>query len=627
VTAAAAARRRRPALAILALGAALLGPATAKGAPAVEYLYVEANEGSSSGGHVALRLGDRVFHFQHRAPGIVALAQTSYQSFRHQYADLENRSIEASRIDATDEIYARLVDRFTRRQVIQDQQLSALDGLRRDRLALEAMLDGAAPVEGAGFFFSDRGREAPTLPSPSERERARVRVADDEVSPAPPPEPAILALRLGIEAAHGPRFLAERAGDLRRELAALDPEALELPVAPLADDGVPPPTYGFAQRYGDVAAGLLALEVLGSARPIEEGVAVGDPGVALDPADVGAVRGLADALEARLVALVASSRPDWGPAALLGMARLVALRRTESTGTWTVLEMSSNGAGRSRRPSGRPDVAEAELARAGEAVEAARRRLFGALGSEQFPEAELAALERGVNRLVELRRAIALDRPARVFRGALPARPVRRPLLREISRDALLRDVVLVKAREEAYARELGRLYAYKLTARNCATELIREMYAAARADGRAAPSLDFIPAFSPSAVQAAFSVTDVSLIPSYRKRRLARMKEGGSAARVFVRESNTLTSTIYRRNPEDSPFLFFTDDTVAARPILGAANLLVGAGASVAGLAMLPADGGAAFLSGLRGVLWSLPELVFQNVRKGSFDDAAVGD
>ena len=76
-----------------------------------------------------------------------------------------------------------------------------------------------------------------------------------------------------------------------------------------------------------------------------------------------------------------------------------------------------------------------------------------------------------------------------------------------------------------------------------------------------------------------------------------------------------------HRRYSRDSVFLFFTDDVVAARPLMGAANTLVGLGASVAGLAMLPVDGGDVLRGGLRGVLWSLPSSSFENVRKGSFD------
>src|SRR2546430_9932806 len=37
----------------------------------IDYLYVDANEGGSSGGHAGLRVGDDVFHFEYRRPGVL----------------------------------------------------------------------------------------------------------------------------------------------------------------------------------------------------------------------------------------------------------------------------------------------------------------------------------------------------------------------------------------------------------------------------------------------------------------------------------------------------------------------------------------------------------------------------
>ena len=53
-------------------------PARPADALYVDYLYINASEGSASGGHAALRFGDQVFHFEHREPGIIVLARNRF---------------------------------------------------------------------------------------------------------------------------------------------------------------------------------------------------------------------------------------------------------------------------------------------------------------------------------------------------------------------------------------------------------------------------------------------------------------------------------------------------------------------------------------------------------------------
>jgi hypothetical protein len=118
------------------------------------------------------------------------------------------------------------------------------------------------------------------------------------------------------------------------------------------------------------------------------------------------------------------------------------------------------------------------------------------------------------------------------------------------------------------------------------------------------------------------YPVTERIELTAHRRARLARMYAEESPVRVFLRESNTLTSTVYRRHPEDSLFLFFTDDVIAPRPIFGVANFLTGLGATAVGVVTLPHDGGRTLWAGVRGMLFSVPELFFFNIRKGSFDE-----
>ena len=130
---------------------------------------------------------------------------------------------------------------------------------------------------------------------------------------------------------------------------------------------------------------------------------------------------------------------------------------------------------------------------------------------------------------------------------------------------------------------------------------------------------LNFIPAAAAVSVRESYAVSETIELPSYRLAALARMYRRENPVRVYLRESNTVTSTLYQRNPDDSAFLFFTDDATVTRPILGAVNLVTGLGVSAVGLFMVGVDGGDTLRAGLRGMLFSLPELIFFNIRKGS--------
>ena len=69
-------------------------------APRVEMLYIDANVGSASGGHVALRLDDEVYHFQNEQ-GTTRLTRDDWSRFRWVYNDIENRNIEAAQLQVS----------------------------------------------------------------------------------------------------------------------------------------------------------------------------------------------------------------------------------------------------------------------------------------------------------------------------------------------------------------------------------------------------------------------------------------------------------------------------------------------------------------------------------------------
>ena len=153
-----------PATRVIQSSMVLAGPGqtgAAETPPGVEYLYVESNEGGSSGGHVALRVGDDVFHFEHRSPGILVLGRDDFEHFRYRYSVLENRTIHVSRLAVSGETAGLLADRFGRRRFLQRRHLDVIESLRADRTTLEEMLSDGIVVEAAGYFFSDHAVPEP----------------------------------------------------------------------------------------------------------------------------------------------------------------------------------------------------------------------------------------------------------------------------------------------------------------------------------------------------------------------------------------------------------------------------------------------------------------------------------
>jgi hypothetical protein len=593
----------------------------------LEYLSIEANEGGSSGGHAAIRFDDVVYHFQHHAPGVLRLHRDDASGFLFTYSLLQNRDIAVSRISVADDTYAMLRSWFNRRYLTEGIEFDALDAASGDRALIALLLrrkrapDATVAAEsadgiglrGAGYFFADGGEY-----------------------PAQAQSAALAALRERVQALYGSTFLQERSTAARAALTRLVPA-----------DGV-----SFSRRYADLMTGLLAIAALQRALPLRPGSfeAPALDEFRLSSSERAVLDAFASQLEDQLVGLLHSPRPDWGFPLLVGMARLVALRVSVRTGRLAFLDSFAADA-RSVPPAawrGRPAMMLDLLDDARTELERARRRLtHGALR-----EADYTSLESASNRFNELRRGVTEQRAVRVQSGPLvPARPARRTDLIIPVRNAadLQRDLRAAQQREQAVARELQQRYAYNLIARNCVSEIFRGINSAlaeaaaggqsrsddarlriarlhaaslARLGGYIEPgaALTFIPFVSTRAVRSTYRVTETRQLPSYRARRLAAMYRHENPLLVFLRESNTLTSTVYGPNPRDSFFLFF-GDVPALRPLLGSANLVAGAGAGALGLALLPLDGGRVFLSAVRGMLFSLPELAFVELRKGTFD------
>ena len=596
-----------------------------------EYLYVESNSGDSSGGHAAICFADRCYHFQQDEARTIRLHEEDSEGFDYRYRLLGNRTIHASRVEVSASTYEQLQSAFEAQRQIEDRQYDVLETLVRDRQLTEYLLGrrGAAGVRlpGSAYFFADQQDE----PDPGVADRERSAALD-----------RLTAL---VSTTYGNDFLERRLAGLRNDIARLLP-ATEPTTFPVPESGkLPLVPAGFATRYRELVSGWLALETLRAALPLRSGSFYAAQGAefALTTDEINVLRAYAKQLSEALVRLAASKRPDWGYPMLVGMARLVALEASIDSGSFVVLDDFSEDA---------PVLSPATVARHAETLAqvgderradwlAARRELFNAASPS---EATLSVLETAGNLFIDIEHALGHGAPMRVYTGNLvPMKAaVRRDWpLPQLSRAALRRALAVAHAREHAYRAALTQLYPYDLITHNCVTEIFRTVDAAmGSADpGGLSPAavretssvrlggyvewrhtLNFIPVLSAKTVGTTYRVVEVVERPSYRRLTLDRMYGYENVVRVDLRESNVLTARSYERNPDDPIFLFFTDDVVLRRPLYGIANLAVGIGGTLAGMVLWPIDGGATLRAGLDGALFSVPEIAFINIRKGSF-------
>jgi hypothetical protein len=573
---------------LLLCGALLACLATAARADAptsLAWIYVEANTGSSSAGHVALRVHDTVYHVQQTPDRLFRLERQDWGSFRYVYAGLQNRTLALAHLDVAAPDVERAEDRLAHAYVSQRSELELRERRALDRAWLEAWRAGRPPPPLAGGGL---------------------------LAPADAPDPHALALRDAVRERYGADFLPG-------EIARLNARARALPVTP--DAGI------------ELRETLLlreTLEALDAGWPLAPDALLPNEGLLAEPLapdEVAGARRHAEAERDSVLALLASPRPDRGRPLALAAARHQALLRSAERGVPVLLDPYTDV-----EPAEAPDQdgsRESWSRRADELAAVLRTGRPLVLGAKRFDEARYNLLELGAGTWREEMRGAAGLAVRKLPRASLPsaARSVAfQPDASPAALDTAAREADTALAAQE---QRLDALYRYGVIRRNCVTEIVRllnDAYdgEAARALGAELPpgaGLDFIPFAFWDSVTSRLRVARLEIIPSHREQELARvLAEDPRLPRRFE-ESITLASSIYTPRLRDGSFLFFTDDVFWRRPLLGLANLGFATGNVPLGLVTAPFDGARRARAAGSGIWYSLPELVFFNIRKGTFD------
>ena len=568
-----------------ALLACLATAARADTPASLAWVYVEANTGSSSGGHVALRVGDTVYHVQQAPGGLFQIERQDWGSFRYLYAGLQNRTLALAHLDVAAADVESAEAGLARAYVAQRTEIEQRERRELDRAWLEAWRAGRPPppLAGAGLL-----------------------------APAEAPDPHALALRSAVRERFGDGFLPG-------EIARLDVEAGALPV-----------THAASIELRETLLLRETLRALDGAWPLAQGALLPSEGVLaepLAPEETAGARRHAQAEREAVLELLTSQRPDRGRPLALAAARHQALLHSAERGVPVLLDPY---AGVSAAVPPEEDVSpESWARRADEMAAVLRTGRPLVLRAKRFDESQLNLLELGAGAWREYTRGANGLPVRRLPRAALPSAArsvVFEPDLEPAALDAAVRGADAALAAQQ---QRLDALYHYGVVRRNCVTEIVRllndtfdgEAERALGAELEPGAGFDFIPFAFFGSVTSRLRVERIEIVPSHREHELARVLVEDPRLPRRLEESLTFSSSIYTPRWRDGSFLFFTDDVFWRRPLLGLANLGFAAGSGVIGIAAAPFDGAQRARAAGSGIWYSLPELVFFNIRKGTFD------
>lgn len=611
-------------------------------AASFEYLYLEASEGNSSGGHSAIQFGDEIYHFQHHDSGLIRLLRQDKQEFHFLYRFLQNRRIHVSQIEVSEASFKQLGDYFKLQFLAQNRQFKQLDNLHKDRILLrrllyksgnnEAFLDAdfssVLRLDAVGLFYNDQQLAGQIKDINGARSQS---------------SQLIKILRKKIEQHYGQDYLKNRHDQITTGIKVLAPD--HWPTAPLilSQDNFPPAMTSFAERYADYLTGLVAIKVLVEEQSLQpDAFFITDKSVT--PEEKKVLESLRDQLALSLLKSVDSGRPDWGYAVLVNLARFIAVDQSLQSGLWVFIDDFAAdpawlGADQFAQHAEQMHIqindAQGNLIQTRKAM----------LTSGGVTETGYSMLEMSANRYFELLKG-KQQKPVRYLgEKALPTKSVGLPdwLVPGLTKQQLITALTELDKYESKLLQELADHYRYDLITRNCVTQLFKTIDLALLAQnkmdvdqaqkvewlshestkqlgGDVSEFYNFIPFMSFKSVQEHYRVTNSTVFSSYRDQQLEKLYTQNVGLMVALRESNIFSSTLYIYNPDDAFFVFFTDDNVALRPVYGLFNTVAGIGQSLFGFLSWPFDAGQNLKSGTTGVLMSLPELLFFNMRKGSY-------
>jgi hypothetical protein len=613
-------------------------------AASFNYLYIEASEGNSSGGHTAIQFDGGIYHFQHVDSGLIRLIRQGKYEFHFLYRYMQNRPIHESRVDVSEDTFTLLKDQFKWQFLTQERQFKLLDTLHQERIFIRHLLQkltvghttvdadeaSVLRLKGVGLFYPEPSHQPQLTDSKLTKQQSL----------------SIQSLRQKVEQRYGLDFLLRRREMIESQIKALAPSHWTSINSDLAGEKFPSSIYSFTERYSDYLTALFAIKALIDAQPLQADalLRMNQPAFKISEAERRVLQELRNDLETTIIKAIDSNRPDWGYAVLVNMARYIAIDATLQSGHWVFIDDFTDNS-ELVRPDQYLEHSDQIRILMSDARSALERSRLSAASHQRLTEIEYSRIEMAANRYFELLK-IEQHHDFR-YNGEqpLPSKSIGFPEgpIPNLSREQLTTALFALDNAEKRLFETLNQRYRYDLFSRNCVTELFRTINQALltpyhsgdkladledltikesekRLGGYVEIPYNFIPFIAYQSVLDRYHVTQSRDLDSYRSLELAKLTARQNSLLTALRESNIISSRLYKYNSDDALFMFFTDDNVLFRPVFGLVNTAIGIGQSVYGFFSWPLDSGKNLQSGATGILMSLPELVFFNMRKGSY-------
>lgn len=577
----------------------LLTPGDSRAEP-LEYLYVNANVGAAAGGHSAVKLGEDVFHYQFFPDERFLLVRESWDHFRLIYNSLLNRTIFSASIPLSEETARTLRSGFTTTLATQQSDLYQ-ERMLQDRMALLnglAVEGGSLEVRGWGFY-DDQQRESDF----GQR------------------------LREFIKQSRGGEFLFSQKVQTGQRIEFLFQALNENTVQPGKIMMFLDELYGLLKKQAvlDVllnGSGLSPMALLGAKEQSR-----------LNSRQLEILSALLLSKMQTVASLLGSSRSDSGEALLLEIARCHAIHSSIREKVLFSLDPFPDNGPTKMINFSDPGVMSylQDLKRI---LRDKTEQLVDQLNPSAVTKSSLlyTIIENVNGRFAELSSALASGSPVRLASEYMvPSRKGSVALNNPSPASPVIAAARLLLTEQQVqHTAKIKQSYSYHLITRNCVNDLQRtvnnsfsgQQESEQLLGGWIDPAADrlVIPYDYFNKIKTRYRVEQVNVYPARRLADLAAHFSGESGPGLWFREGNSITSTLYQPRTEDTPFLFFTDDLVWARPPLGLINLAWAALHVIGGVFYLPTDGSEQLWQGLRGMFYSLPELIFFNIRKGTY-------